>query len=355
MPPLTLLSAANQVAAHLRNDLIRGRWTGTMPGVDRLAVELGVNRKTVDAAVQQLEREGILIGQGLRRKRRIAPLKSRRSRPMRVAILLYDKQDSQREFNLKLPDALANAGHTIVPLSATLVDLKMDVARVRRFVKKNRADAWVVMAGPQDLLKWFASQSIPVFALFGRREGLPIPAIGPDYRVAIVDAVRHLTRLGHRRIVLLCRRERRMPTSGPTERAFLDELKAQGLSAGEYNLPDWEETREGLRKLLNSLFKVTPPTALIIDEPSIFIATQQFLAENNLRVPQQVSLISTESNPEYSWCMTEISHFRWDYSRVIPRINRWAQAVSHGRKDVKQTFVPAEFVHGGTIGPAPKS
>ncbi len=124
---------------------------------------------------------------------------------------------------------------------------------------------------------------------------------------------------------------------------------------GDYNLPDWEETPKGLRRLLNSLFRVTPPTALIIDEPNLFIATQQFLAEQGLQVPQQVSLVSTEIYPQFSWCMTEISHYRWDYSRVIPRIIRWAATVSRGRQDVKQTFVPAEFVSGGTIGPARRS
>jgi DNA-binding LacI/PurR family transcriptional regulator len=271
---------------------------------------------------------------------------------VRIAILLYDKNDSYREYNLKLPDALMNAGHTIVPAAATLTDLKMDVARVSRFVRKASADAWVVMAGSREVLTWFAAQPKPIIALFGRREGLPIPAIGPDYRVAQIAAIRHLHHLGHRRIVMLCRRERRVPVPGLPEQAFLNELKNLGIKVSDYNLPDWEETREGLRKVLTSLFKVTPPTALIIDEPSIFIATQQFLAEKKLQVPQQVSLISTENNPQFNWCMTAISHYRWDFGKVVPRIVKWAQSVSHGQTDLKQNFIPTEFVPGGSIGPA---
>jgi len=59
MQPFTVLSAAEQVAKHLRAELLRGSLSGTMPGVYPMAAELGaelaVNHKTVDAACQ-LER-----------------------------------------------------------------------------------------------------------------------------------------------------------------------------------------------------------------------------------------------------------------------------------------------------------
>lgn len=354
MPPLTLLSPANQVAAHLRADLIRGRWSETMPGVNRLAEELGVDDKTVDAALQELEQDGLLIGQGPRRRRLVVPPKRKPSQLLRVAILYYDEEsDKQREYINKLPDALMNAGHTIVACSATLTELKMDVARISRLVNKTRADAWVVMGGSRVVLEWFSTQSVPVFALFGRREGLPIAAIGPDYRVAQIAATRHLAKLGHQRIVMLCRRERRLPKPGPGERAFLDELKKLGLKVGDYNLPAWEETRRGLQNLLVSLFCVTPPTALIVDEPDIFFAAYQFLAKNNLQVPQQVSLISMENIPYFNWCATLLSHHEWDYSQVVTRITRWAAAVSRGHRDIKQILVPTKFVAGDSIGPVP--
>jgi DNA-binding LacI/PurR family transcriptional regulator len=270
-------------------------------------------------------------------------------------VLLYEKSDSQQDYVLKLPDALTNAGHAFVPAARSLIELKMDVGRVSRFVKKTAADAWVVMAGSRPVLEWFSAQSFPVFALFGRRQELPIAGIGPDYQTGHVDAVRHLAGLGHRRIVMLVRRERRLPDLGPPERAFIGELQALGLHVSNYNLPDWEETREGLRKVLTSLFRVTPPTALIVDEPNIFTATQQFLAEQGFRVPHEVSLISTENHHHFKWCATAISHCQWDKSRIIPRILRWAKSVSQGHRDIRQTVLPAKFIPGGTIGRAPRN
>jgi DNA-binding transcriptional MocR family regulator len=64
MNPFTALSTAEQVAEHLRAELLRGGVSGTMPGVHPLAAELGVNHKTVKAALRMLEDEGLLVNQG---------------------------------------------------------------------------------------------------------------------------------------------------------------------------------------------------------------------------------------------------------------------------------------------------
>lgn len=54
--------------------------------------------------------------------------------------------------------------------------------------------------------------------------------------------LRRLHELGHRRIVLLVREERRKPYPATFEQAFLDGLKELGITTGPYNLPDWGMT-----------------------------------------------------------------------------------------------------------------
>ena len=351
MQPLRLLSAAQQVALHLRQELERGRWVGSLPGVESLAAELGVNHKTVAAALRQLEREGQLAGSGAGRRRRIITLKGRAARPMRIALLEYEPAAHRVGYVIELRDSLQAAGHTAFFSEKSLLELGMDVARISRLVQQTKADAWVIGAGSRTVLEWFSAQPVPAFALFGRREGLPIASVGPDKVPAMVAATRALAEMGHRRIVLLAHRERRLPEPGRAERAFLEELNSHGLPVGAFNLPDWEETREGYHELLQSLFRITPPTALIIDEAPLLAAAQQFLAGSGLRVPQQVSLLCTDADPTFEWCLPTIAHIRWDSAPVVRRIVRWAAAVSTGRRDVKQTFTAAEFVPGGTTGP----
>ena len=71
MPVFTLLSPSEQVVIHLREEIFRGRWGEMIPGAPTLAKELEVDHKAVITALNLLEEEGLLVGQGAGRKRRI--------------------------------------------------------------------------------------------------------------------------------------------------------------------------------------------------------------------------------------------------------------------------------------------
>ncbi len=120
----------------------------------------------------------------------------------------------------------------------------MDVERVARYVKRNPADAWVVSAASREVLEWFASQPTPAIAMYGRSAAAPIAAACTIMIPSMTEAVRRLVELGHKRIVMIAREERRKPRLSRLEQAFIDELEAAGIKTGDYNLPDWEESPE---------------------------------------------------------------------------------------------------------------
>lgn len=93
MRPLGLYSAVEQVTQHLREELHSGLWREVLPGVNRLAAELGVNHKTVEAAVRQLEQEGLLQKPGHRRPRLIRRCGQKAKKPLRVVILPGEAAD----------------------------------------------------------------------------------------------------------------------------------------------------------------------------------------------------------------------------------------------------------------------
>ena len=47
-----------------------------------------------------------------------------------------------------------------------------------------------------------------------------------------------------------------------------------------------------------------------------------------------------------------IAHIRYDLHLVLRRVVRWADNVARGKDDRRQSHTKAEFVDGGTIGPA---
>ena len=62
-----------------------------MPGEDRLVAQLGVGRDTIKMALRSLEKEGLLVGQGVGRRRKIVQSESGFETPaLRVAILDYE-------------------------------------------------------------------------------------------------------------------------------------------------------------------------------------------------------------------------------------------------------------------------
>ena len=348
MQPISLVSAASQVAAYLRGEVERGHWTEDIPGAGWLAAELGVNRKTVAAALRQLVREGVLAGQGVGRKRRIVLPDGKFARPLRVAILDYD----QPELNeIELQHLLEGAGHAAFFAGKSLLKLGMNLRRISRLVEKTEADAWIICAGSREVLEWFAAQPVPAFALFGRRRSVSLAGAGPDHVPAWLAAVRRLIELGHRRIVMVVRQERREGGPGNIERAVLEELAAHGIRTGPYNLPDWEDSREGFHRLLDEIFRVTPPSALILDQAFLFIAAQQHLTQRGILAPQHVSLVCTAPDPAFVWCQPTVAHIRFDIRQVLRRAVRWADNVAHGKDDRRQSLTKAEFIDGGTIGP----
>jgi DNA-binding LacI/PurR family transcriptional regulator len=97
---------------------------------------------------------------------------------------------------------------------------------------------------------------------------------------------------------------------------------------------------------------VTPPTAVVVDEVLLFVATQQFLARRRLRVPEEVSLVCLDANPVFEWCRPSVAHVRWDQSPVLRRVVEWAKHVASNKRDLRETLTRAEFIDGGTIGRA---
>jgi DNA-binding LacI/PurR family transcriptional regulator/DNA-binding transcriptional regulator YhcF (GntR family) len=341
-----------QVADHLRGELERGRWAGLMPGKHGLAAELGVNNKTVEAALRQLEAEGQLVAQGAGRRRRIELGSQERRKMLRISLLLNETVDQGLDYIIELRHRLQEMGHAVEFAQRTLVDLRNDVVRLAGLVETAGADAWVVFSGSRRVLEWFVDRKQPVFAVFGRRGGLPLAAVGPDKPSAMIAATETLARLGHQRIVLLVRTPRRLPVPGEPEQAFLKQLETHGIKTSQYNLPDWEETPAGFHKCLDELFRVTPPTALIIDETALFFATYQFFTRRGLRVPEDISLIATDPHPAFDWWQPSVAHIHWESEPIVRRVLKWTANIRRGRADTQQSLTKAVFVHGGTIGPA---
>ena len=351
---IRFLSHAEQLAEHLHSEILRGKWSGSMPGILRLKDELGVNRNTIEAALKLVEKKGALKNMGTGRRRKIVLPEDHAPPALRVAVLFYDKGDEAHDLFTRFQNKLKAAGHTVVHAPKNLTDLGGNTRRLARMVKETEADAWVVAGGSGEVLQWFEQGQIPVFALYGAFGRLRIAGITANKVPAIVAATRRLIALGHQRIVMLESRAT-LSNPGPDSVAFRDELAAHSIETGNYNMPGWEGGFDGLYRCLESLFSHTPPTAIFVYSAAEYFATTQFLLHRGLQVPQDVSLICCDVAPYFKRYQPTISYVRWNDQLMVNRIGRWANNISQGKEDTRQTLIDAEFIEGGTIGPAPES
>lgn len=330
-----------------------GTWKEQIPGVTTLAVELGVNHKTVELALKQLEKDGLLENQGPGRPRKIITCEhTKRSSSLRIGILLFD-QSSLRFSNLsKIRQSLENEGHETIISPKTMCSLKHDPHRIAKMVERCSVDAWIVAGGSREILTWFTQQNLPTFALAGLFRELPIPAIAPNKVPAMHEALSQLVKNNHRRIIILTRQARRQPKPAHFEAEFLKGLEKHGITPSSYNLPNWEETAAGFHAGLESIFCLTPPTAIIVEGAEFIGGILQFCAQKGMTLPRDLSLFCTDPDPSFEWFKPSLSHINWNDDTFAQRVVRWASNVSHCKEDLKQTLITAKFCEGGTIGPA---
>lgn len=183
--------------------------------------------------MQRLAKEGLLVSQGAGRRRRIQiPGGVTQGRTLRLAIMLYENSDRKTDYLVELVHQVQKAGHDAAFATKTLRDLGMNVNRIARFVSRAEADAWVVVAGPRDVLEWFAVQPTPTFALFGRFRQVALAGTAPSKAPAYIEMVERLVEMGHRRIVSVVREDRRKPIPASLDRFFLDQLRKHGIQTG---------------------------------------------------------------------------------------------------------------------------
>jgi DNA-binding transcriptional regulator YhcF (GntR family) len=350
--PFHIVPPSDQVAAHLREQLLTTRWANELPGTPALAAELGIDRKTVIAALNLLEEEGLLKSQGAGRPRRITVHKKKKSNALKICIIPFDQEVQELPYTLHLVHRLKEKGHNASISGKTLLGLNMDITKIARYIENEPADLWMPIGASLPVLKWFIDQDIPAFSFFGRRRKLKMGSIGPDKVSAVIQATRKLIELGHRRISYFAREERRKPKPGYLESIFLKELEAHGIVPSPYNMPDWEESAAGFNDTLDKLFKHTPPTALIFDEAHFLIAATHRLAQSGLSVPKDVSMLCMDHFSSFDWCLPRISHISWDTEPLVAQTVEWCEQYSHGKHKREPIFTPAKFVEGETIGPA---
>jgi Transcriptional regulators len=231
----------------------------------------------------------------------------------------------------------AHRGYDVLLYNERWQDAAHSAARYR----DRRTDGVIVVAPltDTDIVPGLALLDIPLVAVSAASVACPpgTANVDVDNALGVRLAVEHLLAGGHRRIAHLMGNEN--VASVPLRRqAFLDVMAEAGLSVPEaYVVPctyDATTVGEALDHLLR---RPEPPTALLAGNDNIAIAALNYARENNLSVPEELSVVGFDDIPAAS--------------QVTPRLTTVHQPLHEIGGAAADTLI--DRIEGAADAPAP--
>ena len=295
-------TVAAQIAALLRSEISRGRYGAFLPSERDLCLVVQSNRKTIRAAIQQLKAEGLVetcrgIG-----NRIIAPQPRRAERLRKtIGLLLPGPLSSLRPFQICWIDELKQM------LGRENCELEIHAGQqfyrahperaLQRLVADHRHEAWLLVFSSRAMQLWFQCKRVPCLIAGSVHADLALPFCDLDFQAVCRHAVGVLHRLGHRRIALLSHTDRWAGEIN-SELGFMEGARAISGGAIIGTIRRHEEGAQSLAQALKSLLHGSErPTGIIVSSSYVYLTVAGLLAQNGLRIPQDVSLISRDDDP----------------------------------------------------------
>lgn len=179
--------------------------------------------------------------------------------------------------------------------------------------------------------------------------------VSVDDRQGLMELVRHLKKLGHRDIALLCGAEDVSPYNNRI-RCFKEALEVEGLPfnanlVSRYGQGSWQDGSEALRRLR---LLDQPFTAVIGATVNLAIGALSHALKNGLRVPEDLSIVSFHDAPTNEMPVIAITAARMP----LLQAGICAATLLHSRIICKETEGPivvpgAELVIRESSGPVP--
>ncbi len=303
----------------MRERISQGRWAAGQPLPSRiqLCAEFATTRVTLDKAIHELIREGLLRsakGSGTfvasaQNAPGHAPFHTLRLGVMMSRDVMIRRDGVPGEMrgksstdNLYFGPLFQGIRDAVIGKSVETVYAYYNQSDYAAFHRENTLDG-VLLIAPllQELpaLRALAAAQIP-FVAAGISSDAPadgtLPFVDTDNRQGACDAVEHLLVLGHRRIALV-----NLATAQANHHDRLEgyrrALAAAGVSADPrdlllYPIHEQDRLEERIQAWLSPLLSSGGlPTAIFACDYFMAVATMRVLRRNGLRVPEDVSVV----------------------------------------------------------------
>jgi DNA-binding LacI/PurR family transcriptional regulator len=349
-----------QVAEHLNAEIASGRWVEYLPGERTLAATLRVSRRTLTAALAQLQRTGVIKSEPARGHRIVQGATGKPASVARlIGLLTPEPLDSMRPgTTLWVNDLQALLGEANFRLN--LFHGQKYVAQqpgraLAKLVAGNPHAGWLLAGTPEPTQRWFAREKVPAIIAGTRHAGIALPDVDLDFFALGRHVAGRLAAHRHRQAaLLLSHAPGYFMSEADTERGFRDVFEKAG---GQAVILYHERTREGLARALRRLFTTREHvTALVVVNSLDYLTATSFLAQRGLRVPQDVAVIARNDDAFMSALLPEPTRYHASPHVIARRIFKLLMQVAAGETPptAHVRIMPA-FIAGESLSTAPAS
>ncbi len=347
-------SKPQQVARFLKEQVHNGVWKERLPGERTLAIQLDVGRDTLRAALNLLEKDGLILERsrdGTRLRPQATPSQLASAS---VGVLLL----------MPLATTTYRTLHWLDEFRRMLYQQNIQMEIYDGYVKKRRMlptlltqahhDCWVLAYPTKKALQWALSNQLPSVVVGTVDKSIPLPSVDIHYRALCRHAVGQMLQQGHRHLALLLHR-REWGADLESVRGFEEGVR-NAIHPGVTALVDYHNgTPAGIGKLVDRTLARTPqPTAWIIAVAPHFLNVMTHLLRRHIDIPGQISLISQDAEPWQFFSEPQPTRYEADVAMLARQTTRAVQRVISGQRTFSRpTRVIPRLLPGATLGPPP--
>ncbi|MBM3604864.1 MAG: LacI family transcriptional regulator, partial [Alphaproteobacteria bacterium] len=252
-------------------------------------------------------------------------------------------------------DVLRKQGLSLLVLDTTAVPDQPAMKVLGPYLNRSRSDGVIVLDGSLDPRLFDRPGCPPLVQACEWVEGLSAPRILADNVGGGRLAARHLTELGHRRILHL---------TGPAGNSLTLSRREgfrQGLEEAGLPAPGPQDSIEGdftarcgveiAQRILNLPVR---PTAVFCDNDEMAIGLLHGLILGGLRVPEEISVIGFDNIEMSAYCLPPLTTVRQHRARLGRTAAEVLLARMRGDTVTDSTTLDVELLARASTGPAPR-
>jgi len=352
-------SLPSQVADYLRGEIARGRWSDLLPGERSLAATLRVSRRTLTAALAQLQQAGLVQAEPARGHRILTTpaIKLPAATTRHIGLLTAGPLETLRPgTTLWVNDLQALLNEADFRLSAFHGNKYLASHPSRALTKlttEHPRSGWILAGCTEPTQRWFSRMQIPTLVVGTRHGDVVLPDVDLDFLALGRHVAGRIMAQRHPRTALFLTNAPGYFTSeAETERGFREVVERAG---GDVITGYHERTRDSLVRALRRLFdRAAPPTALVVINSLAYLTTTSFLTQRGLKVPHDVSVIARNDDAFMTALLPEPTRYHANPHALAKRIFKLLLQVVEGQSPLRpQVRIMPEFISGASLGPPP--